>query len=78
MVIVEHTNSDYLNSKLSKQSMLDTVSVCNSLFVGMSGSTLSFQASILYLVNYVQNSLSICAANITLNIIIFLRNKGRD
>lgn len=60
MVVVEHTNSDYLNSKLSKQSVLDTVSVYNSLSVRMSVSTSSFQASILYLVNYVKNSLSLC------------------
>lgn len=60
MVVVEHTNSDYLNSKLSTQSVLDTVSVYNSLSVRMSVSTLSFQASILILVNYVKNSLSLC------------------
>lgn len=60
MVVVEHTNSDYLNSKLSKQSVLDTVSVYNSLSVRMSVSTSSFQASILHLVNYVKNSLSLC------------------
>lgn len=60
MVVFEHINSDYLNSKLSKQSVLDTVSVYNSLSVRMSVSTSSFQASILYLVNYVKNSLSLC------------------
>lgn len=60
MVVVEHAKSDYLNSKFSKQSVLDTVSVYNSLSVRMSISTLSFQASILYLVNYVKKSLSLC------------------
>lgn len=81
MVVVEHAKSDYLNSKFSKQSVLDTVSVYNSLSVRMSISTLSFQASILYLVNYVKKIFVLMysvATNITLNIIIFLRNEARD